>query len=388
MRIAAPKETASGERRVALVPEVVHTLCSSGWEVTVEPGAGTAALIPDESFQAAGASLGAPWDADVVAKVAPPSGEEIGRLGAGSMLVGFLEPYTNTAVIGGLARAGATAFALEAIPRISRAQSMDALSSQSNVAGYRSVLLAASEMGRFFPGLMTAAGSVKPATVLVLGVGVAGLQAIATARRLGATVVGFDVREEVREQVQSLGAKWLQLEMAADGAGEGGYAKELGEAQQDKQRRLLAKAMEVADVDAVITTALIPGRPAPLLVTEEAVRRLKPGSVVVDLAAETGGNCELTRAGETVVAHDCKIVGPRNLASAMPEHASQLYARNIQSLVSLMVGDDGDLAPDFDDEVIAGACIVRGGEIVNDRARGAVERAGGSEQAGGRGTGA
>jgi proton-translocating NAD(P)+ transhydrogenase subunit alpha len=290
----------------------------------------------------------------------------------------------------GLARTGATAFALEAIPRISRAQSMDALSSQSNVAGYRAALIGAQEMGRFYPGLMTAAGSVRPATVLVLGAGVAGLQAIATAKRLGAEVVGFDVRPEVREQVQSLGARWLELVGVTDASGEGGYAKELGEDEQRRQRELLADAMEEVDVDVVITTALIPGRPAPLLVTEDAVRRLKPGGVVVDLAGEAGGNCELSEPGESVVRHDVKVIAPLNLPSSMAEHASQLYARNVQALLGLML-EDGRLHLDFDDEVIAGACIVRDGEIVNERARALVDEGeedaageGGAEEAAGR----
>jgi NAD(P) transhydrogenase subunit alpha len=378
MRIGIPKETAPGERRVALVPEVLGKLTGGddGLEVVLEAGAGEGALLPDALYEEAGATIaGSPddvWRAEIVAKVAPPSQEEIGRLGSSSVLVGFLEPLTNAEVVRGLAKAGATAFALEAIPRISRAQSMDALSSQSNVAGYRAALIGAQEMGRFYPSLMTAAGSIRPATVLVLGAGVAGLQAIATAKRLGAEVVGFDVRPEVKEQVQSLGAKWLELVGVTDASGEGGYAKELGEEEQRRQRELLAEAVDTADVDVVITTALVPGRPAPLLVTEEAVERMKPGSVVVDLAGEAGGNCALTEPGETVVRHDVKIIAPLNLPSSMPEHASQLYARNVQSLIELMV-EDGRLELDFDDEVIAGACIVREGEIVNERARALVD---------------
>ena len=382
MRIGVPKETAADERRVALVPDVVRKLADAdGLEVVVEAGAGDAALIPDELYRGAGASLTASpeevWQAEIVVKVAPPTEEELGRLGPDSVLIGFLEPLTNAGVVRGLARAGATAFALEAVPRVSRAQSMDALSSQSNVAGYRAALIGAQEMGRFYPGLMTAAGSVRPATVLVLGAGVAGLQAIATARRLGAEVVGFDVRPEVREQVQSLGAKWLELVGVTDASGEGGYAKELGEEEQRRQRELLAETMEEVDVDVVITTALVPGRPAPLLITEDAVRRLKPGSVIVDLAGEAGGNCELSEPGESVVKHEVKVIAPLNLASSMPEHASQLYARNVQALVGLMV-EDGRLHLDFDDEVIAGACVARDGEIVNERARALVD--GGEEE--------
>jgi len=382
MRIGVPKETAADERRVALVPDVVRKLADAdGLEVVVEAGAGEAALIPDELYRGAGASLTASpeevWQAEIVVKVAPPTEEELGQLGPDSVLIGFLEPLTNAGVVRGLARAGATAFALEAVPRVSRAQSMDALSSQSNVTGYRAALIGAQEMGRFYPGLMTAAGSVRPATVLVLGAGVAGLQAIATARRLGAEVVGFDVRPEVREQVQSLGAKWLELVGVTDASGEGGYAKELGEEEQRRQRELLAETMEEVDVDVVITTALVPGRPAPLLITEDAVRRLKPGSVIVDLAGEAGGNCELSEPGESVVKHEVKVIAPLNLASSMPEHASQLYARNVQALVGLMV-EDGRLHLDFDDEVIAGACVARDGEIVNERARALVD--GGEEE--------
>jgi len=372
MRIGVPKETAEGERRVALVPEVVGRMSGDEVEILVESGAGQGALLPDELFEQAGARIasdpGEVWKADVVAKVSPPTREEIERLGEHSVLVGFLQPLTNRGVIEALRDSGATAFAVEAIPRISRAQSMDALSSQSNVAGYRAVLLGAQELGRFLPMLTTAAGTVRAATVLVLGAGVAGLQAIATARRMGATVVGFDVRPEVKEQVQSLGAKWLELEGIGDASGEGGYARALTDEEQERQRELLAKAMEVADVDVAITTALIPGRPAPLLLTEEAVKRMKPGSVIIDLAGEAGGNCELSEAGQTVVRHDVKILAPLNLPSTLPEHASQLYARNIQSLVELMV-DDGKLALDFDDDVIKGACVVRDGEIVNERAR-------------------
>ncbi len=376
MRIGVPKETAEGERRVSLVPEVVERMSGEDIEVLVEAGAGQGALLPDELFEQAGARIASDpaevWKSDVVVKVSPPTREEIDRLGDHSVLVGFLQPLTNRAVIEALRDRGATAFAVEAIPRISRAQSMDALSSQSNVAGYRAVLLGAQELGRFLPMLTTAAGTVRAATVLVLGAGVAGLQAIATARRMGATVVGFDVRPEVKEQVQSLGAKWLELEGIGEASGEGGYARQLTDEEQDRQRELLAKAMEVADVDVAITTALIPGRPAPLLLTEDAVKNMKPGSVIVDLAGEAGGNCELTEPGQTVVRHDVKIVSPLNLPSTLPEHASQLYARNIQSLVELMI-KDGKLALDFDDDVIKGACVVREGDVVNERSRELVE---------------
>jgi NAD(P) transhydrogenase subunit alpha len=260
---------------------------------------------------------------------------------------------------------------MEAIPRISRAQSMDALSSQSNVAGYRAALLAADHIGRFFPMLMTAAGTIPPAKVLVLGAGVAGLQALATARRLGAQTTGYDVRPEVAEQVQSLGAKFLDLGVEA--TGEGGYARELTDEERARQQEALNEA--VAGFDVVITTALVPGRPAPKLISAGAVEAMKPGSVIVDLAAEAGGNCELTEPGQTVVRHDVKIIGPLNLPSAMPEHASQLYARNVQALLELFVSDEGELVLNWDDEIVSGACIVRDGEIVNPGAREAVQAA-------------
>jgi NAD(P) transhydrogenase subunit alpha len=359
---------------VALVPEVVRKLTGRGLEVVVEAGAGVRAIIPDRLYEAAGATLAdaaAVWKADVVVKVAPPTEEEIARLGKGSLLVGFLAPLTSPATTRALAGAGATAFAMEAIPRISRAQSMDALSSQSNVAGYRAALLGAEKMGRFYPMLMTAAGTIPPAKVLVLGVGVAGLQALATARRLGAQTTGYDVRPEVAEQVQSLGAKWLDL--GIDAAGEGGYARELTDEEKAAQQKALTEAIKTFDV--VITTALVPGRPAPRLVTAESVRGMKAGSVIVDLAGEAGGNCELTEPGQTVIKHDVTIVSPLNLPAEMPEHASQLYARNVQALVELMLDENGKLALDWDDAIIAGACIVRDGEIVHDRARAAVEAA-------------
>ncbi|MEA2265087.1 MAG: H+-translocating transhydrogenase subunit alpha [Solirubrobacteraceae bacterium] len=374
MRVGVPSETAEGERRVALVPEVVRKLTGRGLEVVVEAGAGVRAIIPDRLYEAAGATLAdaaAVWKADVVVKVAPPTEEEIARLGKGSLLVGFLAPLTSPATTRALAGAGATAFAMEAIPRISRAQSMDALSSQSNVAGYRAALLGAEKMGRFYPMLMTAAGTIPPAKVLVLGVGVAGLQALATARRLGAQTTGYDVRPEVAEQVQSLGAKWLDL--GIDAAGEGGYARELTDEEKAAQQKALTEAIKTFDV--VITTALVPGRPAPRLVTAESVRGMKAGSVIVDLAGEAGGNCELTEPGQTVIKHDVTIVSPLNLPAEMPEHASQLYARNVQALVELMLDENGKLALDWDDAIIAGACIVRDGEIVHDRARAAVEAA-------------
>ncbi len=375
MRIGVPKETAAGEHRVALVPEVVSKLRGKGLDVVVQSGAGADALLPDAAFAEAGAQISGDsaqiWGSDVVVTIAPPDPEQIRGLGNGSILVGFLAPLTSPQTTRALADAHATAFAMEAIPRISRAQSMDALSSQSNVAGYRAALLGAEEMGRFYPMLMTAAGTIPPAKVLVLGVGVAGLQALATAKRLGARTTGYDVRPEVAEQVQSLGAQWLDLGVEA--SGEGGYARELTEEERARQQQALTDAIKGFDV--VITTALVPGRPAPKLVTAEAVEGMKAGSVIVDLAGEAGGNCELTEPGQTVVRHDVKIVSPLNLPASMAEHSSQLFARNVLALLELLVADDGSLALDFDDEIISGACVVRDGEIVNQAARTAVEEA-------------
>jgi H+-translocating NAD(P) transhydrogenase subunit alpha len=371
MKVSVPKESLPGERRVALVPEVTRRLAKSGVEVVIQSGAGDAASYPDPDYAEAEASVGDGFEGDVVAKVAPPTAEEIGRLRREQVLVGFLAPLTAADTVRGLADAGVTSFAMEAIPRITRAQSMDALSSQATVAGYRAALIAAQELPRFFPMLTTAAGTIRPATVLVLGAGVAGLQAIATSRRLGAVVQAFDVRSAVREQIESLGARFLELDMGLEDAeAAGGYARELTDEEQARQRDLLAE--EIGKVDAVISTAAVPGRRAPLLVTEQAVRNMKPGSVIVDLAAETGGNCELTEAGETVVKDGVTLVGPINLPASMPEHASSLYARNVQSLLELMV-EEGELKLNFEDEVIAGACVTRDGEIVHEGARKAAE---------------
>jgi NAD(P) transhydrogenase subunit alpha len=355
MKLGVPKETVSGEHRVAMVPEVVQRLGRSGVEVVVEAGAGAGARIPDDHYTEAGATIGDPWQADVVVKVAPPSQEEIGRLRSGAVFIGFLQPLTNPEIAEALGRQGVTAFAMESIPRISRAQSMDALSSQANVGGYKAVLIAADHFGRYFPMLMTAAGTVPPAKVLVLGAGVAGLQAIATAKRLGAAVQGFDVRSVVKEQIESLGAKFVKLDVDFDAETEGGYARQLTDEEQDAQRRALADV--IAKVDIVITTAQVPGRRAPLLVTADAVRRMAPGSVIVDMAGDSGGNVELTKPGETVIDHDVTIISPLNLPSEVPESSSMMYARNIQALVDLMVGDEGNLALDWNDEVIAKSCV-------------------------------
>jgi len=369
MNVSVPKETASGERRVALVPEVVERLGRGGIEVTIEAGAGAGAHYPDADYEKAGAKLGEGYSGQVVAKVAAPSAEEIGRLPRGAVLIGFLAPLTAPDTVRALAEAGVTSFAMEAIPRISRAQSMDALSSQASVGGYHAALIAAQELPRFFPMLTTAAGTVRPAKVLVLGAGVAGLQAIATTRRLGAIVQAFDVRSAVKEQIESLGARFLELDLGLEDAeAAGGYARALTEEEQQRQRELLA--IEIGKMDVVISTAAVPGRRAPLLVTEQAVKNMKPGSVIVDLAAETGGNCELTEPGQTVVKEDVTIAGPANLASTMADHASSLYARNVQALLELMV-KEGELALDFEDEIIKGACITRDGEIVHEGARNA-----------------
>ncbi len=357
MKVSVPKETAEGERRVAIVPEVVARLAPRGIEVAVERGAGEAALLPDSVFEEAGAtvvSADEAWGGDVVVKVAVPSTEEIGRLKRGAVYIGFLAPLTSPDTVKALESAGVKAFAMESIPRITRAQSMDALSSQATVAGYRAALIAAETLTRFFPMLTTAAGTVKPAKVLVLGAGVAGLQAIATARRLGAQVLGYDVRAAVKEQVESLGAKFLELDLEADAEGEGGYAKALAEEQQQRQQDALAEAM--ADIDAAITTALIPGKPAPVLLNAQAVKNMKPGSAIVDLAGESGGNCELSEPGQTVVREDVTIAAPLNLPATMPDHASQLYARNIQALLELIT-EEGELKIDPEDEIVKGAMV-------------------------------
>jgi NAD(P) transhydrogenase subunit alpha len=355
LKIGAPKETAARERRVALVPDVVRRLRAAEHEVIVQAGAGLHAGATDEQYVAAGASIGDPWSADVVAKVAPPSPEELAKLRAGTILVGFLNPLGNPEGLQAIAATGATALAMERIPRISRAQSMDALSSQATVSGYRAVLIASTELERFFPMFMTAAGTVPPAQVLVLGAGVAGLQAIATARRLGAVVTAFDIRSAVKEQIQSLGARFFEVEGIGDAEAEGGYARELTPEEQQIQRDALSVQMGKSDV--IVTTALVPGRPAPKLIPASAVEGMKAGSVIVDLAAEAGGNCELTKPGETYTTPGgVRIVGPLNLPSEMAEHASALYARNILSLV--------ELGFDFDDEVVKGATVVREGAVV------------------------
>jgi NAD(P) transhydrogenase subunit alpha len=356
VRIGVPRELEPGERRVALVPDAISRLTGAGFEVVVEPAAGAAASFPDAAYGEAGARVSdAVWDVDAVAKVRKPTAEEVGRLRSGQVLVGFLEPLTDAAGIERLAQRGVNAFAMESIPRITRAQPMDALSSQATVSGYKAVLIAADRLPRFFPMLMTAAGTVAPAKVLVLGAGVAGLQAIATARRLGAVVAGFDVRPVVREQVESLGATFLDLGIVGEET-VGGYARELTEDEQRRQQEGLEE--RIPEYDTVITTALIPGRAAPRLIPASAVAKMRPGSVIVDLAAETGGNCEVTVPGEIVERDGVTLVGLTNLPSTMPFHASQLYARNVSSLLQHLA-PDGELALDWDDEITAGACVTR-----------------------------
>jgi NAD(P) transhydrogenase subunit alpha len=353
MKVGVPKETAQGERRVALVPELVSKL--EGIEVVVEPGAGEAASFPDAAFTEAGAAMGDPWAADLVAKVRKPSDDEAGKLRDGQVLIGFLQPLTDQEGIERLASRGVTAFAMESIPRITRAQSMDALSSQATVSGYKAVVLAADRLPKFLPMLVTAAGTVVPAKVLVIGAGVAGLQAIATARRLGAVVSGFDVRPVVKEQVESLGATFLELGVVGEET-EGGYARELSEEEQRKQQEELEA--RIGDFDVVVTTALIRGRPAPKLIPQSAIESMRPGSVIVDLAAEAGGNADLTRPDEEVTHNGVTILGPTNLPSSMPYHASQLYARNVTALVNHLA-PEGELKLDFEDEITAGACVTR-----------------------------
>jgi NAD(P) transhydrogenase subunit alpha len=375
MKVAVPRETMPGERRVALTPDAAAALVKSGLEVLVEAGAGEGAFHADAAFERAGARLVADAPtllgrADVVLKVQRPAPGEVDRLHEGAVLLSFLQALTSPDLVERLAARRITSFAMEGIPRISRAQKMDALSSQANIAGYKAVLIAAESLAKFFPMLMTAAGTVFAARVLVMGAGVAGLQAIATARRLGAQVWGYDVRAAVKEQVESLGAKFLELDLGiADAEDTGGYARALSAEAARRQQEMLAE--RTTEFDVVVTTALVPGRPAPRLVTRETVAAMRPGSVIVDLAAEAGGNCELTEPDRVVVRHGVTIHGPTNLPATMPVHASQLYARNVTELLRELVRD-GALALDFDDEIVKGACVTHGGAVVNDAVRAAV----------------
>jgi NAD(P) transhydrogenase subunit alpha len=376
MKIAVPREIAPGERRVALTPDAAAALVKGGLEVLIETAAGEGAFHADAAFENAGARIvrdaGALYEqADVALKVQKPALGEVDRLREGAVLVSFLQALTSPDLVQRLAARRITSFGMERIPRISRAQKMDALSSQANIAGYKAVLIAAESLGKFLPMMMTAAGTVFAARALVIGAGVAGLQAIATARRLGAQVWGYDVRAAVKEQVESLGAKFLDFDLGvADAEGKGGYAKALSAEASRRQQEMLAE--KTKDFDVVVTTALVPGRPAPRLVTRETVAGMRPGSVIVDLAAEAGGNCELTEPDTVVVTSGgVTIHGPTNLPATMPVHASQLYARNVTELLRELV-KDGALALDFDDEVIKGACVTHAGKVVNDAVRAAV----------------
>ncbi len=364
MRIGVPRETVAHERRVALVPEAVARLLRAGHAVAVQRGAGTATGFPDAQYEAAGASMLADQaellaGSELVLKVQRPSGDEAARLSAGAILICFLAPASAQDVLPVLAQRGVTALAMELVPRISRAQAMDALSSQANLAGYKAVIIGAEAMNRVMPMMTTAAGTLAPAKVFVLGAGVAGLQAIATARRLGGVVSAFDVRPAVKEQVQSLGAAFLQAPVAAEGAG--GYAKELADEEQRRVLETIAKHLPGQDL--VVTTALVPGRPAPRLITGEMLRAMKPGSVVVDLAAEAGGNCELTKPGDVADVGGVLVLGPLSLASSVPFHASQTYSRNLQALLQHLLDKDGKARIDLADEITGAMAVTHAGEI-------------------------
>jgi NAD(P) transhydrogenase subunit alpha len=370
MLIAVPKETAPGERRVALVPDTVARLVKAGHAIRIERGAGTSAGFLDSAYAEAGATIvarDALYDgANLVVRVGRPSEAEIAQLPEGIALIGLLAPLGDPQYVEQLAQRKLRAISIDALPRITRAQSMDVLSSQSNIAGYKAVILAAEYLPKFFPMLTTAAGTIAPAKVLVLGAGVAGLQAIATARRLGGVVSAYDVRAVVKEQVKSLGANFLEFDLGADAEGVGGYAKELSAEQAERQRQWMVD--HIANSDVVIPTALVPGRRAPILVTGEAVKRMRPGSVIVDVAAEAGGNCECTTPGEVTVVHDVTIVGTKNLPSTMPLHASQLYSRNVAALLDVLV-KDGNLTLDRSDEIVRDTLLTANGEVLHEPTR-------------------
>ncbi len=370
MTVGVPQETFAGERRVALVPELVPKLAKAGLEVLVEAGAGAAAGFPDAAYQEKGARMEADVlaQADVLLKVQPPSAAETARIREGATLIGFLQPYANGDGIRELAARRVTAFSMELMPRITRAQPMDALSAMSTIAGYKAALIAAERLPKFFPLLMTAAGTVSPARVFVIGAGVAGLQAIGTARRLGALVEAYDTRPAVKEQVESLGAKFAEVALdTREAEDKGGYARGQSEEFLRKQQELMTKYLAAAD--AVITTALVPGQRAPLLITEEMVRAMRPGAVIVDLAAEQGGNCALTEPGREVQRHGVMIAGPLNIASSLPYHASQMYARTVTSFLAHLV-KDGKLDLDLTDELTRGPLVTHGGEVVHDAVKG------------------
>lgn len=378
MRVAVLKETRSAEHRVALVPSDVKALVKRGVTVAIQAGAGEASGISDLMYREAGAeiadnALEAVKDAKIILVVNAPSFDDLANLSEGSILVGFLDPLSDLDLVRLLVKSKVTGISMELVPRITRAQSMDALSSQATVAGYKAVLLAAGHLPKFLPMLTTAAGTIRPAKVLILGAGVAGLQAIATARRLGAVVEAFDVRPAVKEQVESLGASFLESEEEVTAEGEGGYAKELTEDQHNKELKLIGGAL--TDTDIAITTAHIPGRRAPVLITGEMVKTMQPGSVIVDLASESGGNCELSKAGETILAHGVQILGPVNLPASIPVHASQMYSKNIVTLVSEFLGDDGQLQLDFQNDVVGPSTVTHEGEVRNERVQLALQSA-------------
>ncbi len=377
LTLGVPRETAPGEPRVALSPDAVKRLQRSGVDVLVERGAGETAFLSDAAFEAAGARLGSRADAlgaDLVATVQGLPDDALDALRDGAIVVGLLSPLDDPEASARLAERGATAIAMELVPRITRAQKMDALSAMSTVAGYRAVLIAAERLPKFFPLLTTAAGTVRPARVLVLGAGVAGLQALATARRLGAVTAAYDVREAAREQVESVGASFVTLDLdTADAEDAGGYAKALDADQQARQVEALAA--HLAEHDVVITTALIPGRPAPRLITQAGVEGMRPGSVIVDLAAPNGGNCALTTPGEEVTHADVTILGPLDLAAGMPLHASEMYARTVAALVQEFLTDEGTFGIDLDDEILAGAVVAYGGAVVHERVRSLLQTA-------------
>ena len=375
MIVGVPTEHAPGEHRVALTPDAVGRLAQRDLSVLIEPGAGTGASLPDEGYREAGAEIAADAAdlyarADIVVRIGRVEKDEVAALRSGTVLVGYLRPLADPELVKALASAGVTAFSMEAIPRVTRAQRMDSLSSQATVGGYRAVILAAERLPKFFPMLMTAAGTVPPAKVLILGAGVAGLQAIATARRLGAVVSAFDTRPAVKEQVLSLGATFVELEMEVGETAQDarGYATVLSESQQVEQQRMLER--HVADSDVVITTAAVPGQPAPRLIPAGVVEEMRTGSVIVDLAAETGGNCELTEPGQVVERHGVTLIGTLNLPSGMPLHASQMYARNIQAVLEHLVVD-GAVALDFDDEITADAVVTHEGRVTSRLLQGA-----------------
>jgi NAD(P) transhydrogenase subunit alpha len=370
LKVGVARETAAGERRVALVPEALAKLAQAGYEILVESDAGAGALIPDSAYSDAGAKVVGTnelyADADIVLKVQKPSADEVNRLRPGQAVIGLLQPLIDPQTAQAIAERGATAISLDAIPRtLSRAQTMDALSSQANVGGYKAVLIASEAFGRYFPLLTTAAGTAKPANVLILGIGVAGLQAIGTARRLGAVVKAYDVRPETREQAESLGATFVKLTTQIDATGAGGYARELTPEERAAQQAELNEV--IGGMDVVITTAQVPGRKPPVLVTADAVKRMKPGSVIVDMAASAlGGNCELSKAGETVITDNLvTIIAPENLPATMPVGASAFYARNISALL-LHMTKDGALIVDLEDEIGGPVTVAHGGKVVSD----------------------